>query len=280
VSGAVPELPVSVIVPCYRCGSTIDRAVASVAAQSARPAEVILVEDASGDDTLDELRRLASGHPAGWIRIVALPRNVGPAAARNAGWAQARGEYVAFLDADDAWHPRKLEIQFAFMRAHPEVALCGHGHRRIQADDEPARAAPRPGHRRISLRELLLSNRFITPSAMTRRDLPQRFREDRRHMEDHLLWMEVAASGAPVVRLDAELAYIYKAPFGESGLSADLLAMEKAELANYRQLHRDGHIGFGAMIALWLWSAAKMVRRTVLLTMRAALGRKASLAAR
>ncbi len=255
--------PVSVVIPCYRCAKTIRRAVASVAAQTLRPLEVILVDDASGDDTLAELESIAREHGDAWVRVIPLPANVGAGEARNAGWDAARGEFIAFLDADDAWHPRKVEIQYAFMRRHPEVALSGHLHRIRRS--EAARHAEVGEVREtvISYRRLLLSNTFITPSAMIRRELPYRFAEGKRHMEDFLLWLTVAANGHRVVRLDAELAYIFKAPYGETGLSAELAAMEHAELDVYSRIRQQGQIGGAAHAILKTYSLAKFARRLV-----------------
>jgi hypothetical protein len=113
----------------------------------------------------------------------------------------------------------------------------------------------------ISATALLLGNRFVTPSVMLKRALPFRFAEDKRYMEDHLLWVQIACAGNRVVRLDAELAFLYKAPFGDSGLSSDLWRMEGAELDNYRRLLKQGAIGVPAALALWTWSLAKFMRR-------------------
>src|SRR5438309_8195778 len=109
--------PVSVIIPCYRCAATIERAMLSVAEQSVRPAEAILIDDASGDNTFAVMEKIRNKY-GDWIRIVALPMNQGAAAARNAGWHAATQPYIAFLDADDAWHPRKIEIQYGYMQQH------------------------------------------------------------------------------------------------------------------------------------------------------------------
>jgi glycosyltransferase involved in cell wall biosynthesis len=58
-----------------------------------------------------------------WLKIISLKRNGGASIARNIGWEQSTHDYVAFLDADDAWHPRKIEIQYTWMQNHQEVAL-------------------------------------------------------------------------------------------------------------------------------------------------------------
>lgn len=273
-SGAPSSAPVSVVVPCYRCGKTIRRAVTSVAAQTCRPLEVILVDDGSGDDTLDTLLDIQRQYGNDWIKVVPLKVNAGASAARNAGWDIATGELIAFLDADDAWHPEKIRIQHTFMASHPEFTLTGHGHR--QLDEVPASHA-RIGqlkHDVVSYRTLLLSNRFITPSAMIRREVPFRFHAAKRHMEDFHLWLTVAANGNRIAILGAELAYIFKAPFGELGLSADIVAMEKGELDCYWKLHQEGQLGLLPTLSLSAYSCTKFLRRiavSVLLGRRAAM---------
>lgn len=273
-SGTTDPASVSVVVPCYRCSKTIRRAVSSVAAQTCRPLEIILVDDGSGDDTLDTLLEIQRQYGDDWIKIVPLKVNAGASAARNAGWNTATGELVAFLDADDAWHPEKIRIQQAFMAAHPEFTLTGHGHR--QLDDVPASHAHigQLKHDVVPYRTLLLSNRFITPSAMIRREVPFRFHDAKRHMEDFHLWLTVAANGHRIAMLDAELAYIFKAPFGEQGLSGDIVAMEKGELDCYWKLHGEGRLGMIPTLALSAYSCTKFLRRiavSILLGRRAAM---------
>ena len=268
--------PVSVVIPCYRCAETIGRAVDSVAGQTLPPAEVILVEDGSGDGTLQRLQALAAGHAAGWIRVVALPQNQGAASARNAGWAAATQPYVAFLDADDAWHPRKIEIQYRFMSGRPDVALSAHGHEVLAAAAPPDGHLGDFSHAILSKWTLLTSNRFVTPSVMIRRDVPHRFKPGRRHVDDHLLWLQLMHAGMPVTLLSARLAYTYKRLYGDGGLSADLWAMEKAEVENYWILRREGCIGLPAALLLSAFSLAKFLRRLLLVWLRR-LGRASSL---
>jgi glycosyltransferase involved in cell wall biosynthesis len=261
--------PVSAVIPCYRCAGTIGRAVSSVAAQTRLPAEVILVDDGSGDGTLDVLHALAAAHRAGWIKVLVLPRNRGAADARNAGWAAATQPYLAFLDADDAWHPRKVELQYGYMKEHPEVALCAHRHEVLAAPEVPARPVGEVAAERVSRTSLLLSNNFFAPSMMMlKRELPQRFLSGRRHVDDHLLWLQIVCAGHPFVRLSSRLAFTFKRPFGAGGLSGQLWVMEKSELANYWILRGEGAIGFAAATALSAYSLAKFVRRLLLVALR------------
>lgn len=261
--------PVSAVIPCYRCAGTIGRAVSSVAAQTRRPAEVILVDDGSGDGTLEQMRALAASYAPGWIRVVALPENHGAADARNAGWAAATQPHLAFLDADDAWHPRKVELQYGYMKEHPEVALCAHRHEVLAAPEVPDRPVGEVAAERVSRTSLLLSNSFFAPTMMMlKRELPQRFLPGRRLVDDHLLWLQIVCAGHAFVRLSPKLAYTYKRPFGEGGLSGQLRAMEKAELANYWILRREGAIGYAAATALSAYSLAKFARRLLLVALR------------
>jgi glycosyltransferase involved in cell wall biosynthesis len=255
---------VSVVIPCYRCARTIERAVASVAAQTLRPAEVILVDDASGDDTRDVLNRLKEQFDAGWIKLVFLDKNVGAGSARNAGWAEASQPYVAFLDADDAWHFRKIEIQYGYMTAMPDVALCGHGFRLLKQGVLPYWDVGQGNAQTVSKWAMLMSNRFVTPSAMIKRDISFRFIERQRYMEDHMLWLRVVCSGDRVIKLPVALAAIYKDPFGVTGLSSRVWLMERSDLGNYLRLYREGCINRSQLVALVAYSLLKYVRRLII----------------
>jgi glycosyltransferase involved in cell wall biosynthesis len=109
---------ISCIVPVFNGERYLEEALDSILAQTYRPLEVIVVDDGSTDGTAGVAARYGE-------RIAYLFQpNAGPAAARNRGLAAARGEFVAFLDADDLWHPEKLARQMARFRARPELDLC------------------------------------------------------------------------------------------------------------------------------------------------------------
>lgn len=256
-------VPVSVVIPCYCHTGMLERAIASVARQSARPLELIVVNDGGGESVDGVLKDLQIQYGADWLVIVTLPENVGAGEARNAGWAVARGAYIAFLDADDAWHPRKIEIQYGYVVNHPDVAVCGHRHRQETAGADWNSYELTGRSCDVRLIRLLLANRFITPSAMVRRSLAVRFATRQRHMEDFRLWLTVAARGGRIVRLEDELACIYKAPFGESGLSADMVRMEIGELQAYWAICREIPLLSPAMLLFVPYSLVKFLRRLI-----------------
>jgi glycosyltransferase involved in cell wall biosynthesis len=110
-------LQTSVIIPTYNRAELVQRAIASVQAQSQRDFELIVVDDGSEDDTAAVVSRLPG------VRFERIAHG-GPGAARNAGIALARGERIAFLDSDDAWDPRFLEVMNAALDADPQAGFA------------------------------------------------------------------------------------------------------------------------------------------------------------
>jgi glycosyltransferase involved in cell wall biosynthesis len=261
---AVALAPISVVVPCFRCADTIGDAVASVAAQAVRPVEILLVDDCSGDGTFERLQQLARAHAPGWIKVFATPRNGGPSGARNLGWEHASQPYVAFLDADDTWHPLKLKLQMEVLSADPGLALLAH-QMNVQS-----RAAPPPAQRYplrvrpIPAHLLGVSNSIPTASVVLRRDLPFRFDEQRMRAEDFLLWAQILLSGYRCSKINQVLASWHKPPFGAGGLSGDLAAMYAAAVDVRRALHRQGLLSAPHMYAAHVISLVRYARRRVI----------------
>lgn len=258
----IKKIPISVIIPCYCCSNSIGRALASIAAQTMLPHEVILVDDASpdGGETLNTLHNLACKYSDIFVMVVdSLKKNSGPAGARNRGWDAATQPWLAFLDADDAWHPRKLEIQWTWLESHPEVALCGHasqfstGWIDFPVDDAPIAT-------RLSARQMLVSNRLLTRSVMLRRNMPFRF-SARRFSEDYLLWLEVIYAGYPAYRLEAPLAFCFRPDFSPGGVSGNLWQHEKGEISVLRTLRKAGKMGWITFSLAVAWSYVKFLRR-------------------
>jgi FkbM family methyltransferase len=203
----VSDALVSIIIPTYNRAAMVVDAVESALAQTHREVEIIVVDDGSTDDTQERLERFGD-------RIVRLHQtNQGVSAARNAALRRATGEFIAFLDSDDLWHHRKLEIQLAYLRENPELGLLASHIGRIGAGQERCRE-PLPDLSRIpcdtvTLAESVLAPRFATSTVIVRRSaVAARDWFDTRlpTAEDRDLWIRIVAR-SPVRRLDVELAF-------------------------------------------------------------------------
>ena len=128
-----PELAdVSVIIPAYRAAATIGRALESVAAQTLKPRQVLVVDDGSDDGTYEAAMALVGG--LGVIEVkVFRQQHRGAGAARNRAVMEASCGYVAFLDADDEWLPEKLERSLEFLEG-TDYVLVAHNYVRREAD--------------------------------------------------------------------------------------------------------------------------------------------------
>lgn len=124
---------VSVVIPCFNGSRFLGDALASIAAQTAPPLEVIVVDDGSKPEERDAIARICeqAGSP---VRAMHLPRNRGVCVARNLGIARAAGTHIAFLDCDDMWVPDKLAKQVQFLSDHPDYRAVHSGLKVIYPD--------------------------------------------------------------------------------------------------------------------------------------------------
>lgn len=191
---------VSVIIATYNSSKFIGEAVRSVLSQTYSKYEVIVVDDGSTDETKDVLREFE-----GSIRYV-YQTNRGPSAARNAGIRLAQGEYICFLDADDIWAPKKLELQLSFLEEHPGIGL-------VFSDEEDMALQGGMIHSVLAKRtfysdllgqtplqdafeKLLIENFILTSTVMVRKACFAEaglFDESLRVVEDRDLWMRIGA---------------------------------------------------------------------------------------
>jgi glycosyltransferase involved in cell wall biosynthesis len=207
---------VSVVIPAYNAARHIVRTVESALAQTVPPLEILIVDDGSQDDTAEVAGRLPAP-----VRVIRKP-NGGPGSARNVGAAEARGDWLAFLDADDWWFPGKLEAQLR-VGADPKVALvhCLPDHR-----DEPVPDT-------LDFGTLWRGNAIINSSVMLRRVVFAElggFDEDRAliSVEDYNLWLRVAAAGG-VIATCQEVLVRYTRGIGLSSQTGKFL---EAQLRN------------------------------------------------
>ena len=193
---------VSVVIPVFNCARLVAGALRSVFAQTYRDFEVIVVDDGSTD--LPELTAAL----AEWTGKIDYVRqeNGGPAKARNTGIARAKGELIAFLDADDEWMPEKLACQVAYFERYPETGLL---HTGVVGDGGSRDAEVLPP--RNAFCELYHTDFFInTLTVMVpRRVLAEVGGFDERrevHIEDWDLWLRIAAAH-PLGFIPEPLAY-------------------------------------------------------------------------
>ncbi|MEB3191205.1 MAG: glycosyltransferase family 2 protein, partial [Snowella sp.] len=236
---------VSVIIPCYNSAQTIERAIQSVAQQSLKPQEVIVIDDASSDNTIEILQSLQNHYGKDWLKLVTLEKNAGPSFARNQGWNLASQDYIAFLDSDEAWHPQKNEIQSQWMLANPNVAISGSDgiFPPYSSSFEQPESYNQYQVTVVKLSEILHSNLLQTSSVMLKRNLHYRFDPQKRYCEDHLLWMQIAVDHYPIYFFSLPLIYVFKS-FGIGGLSQHLWEMRLGYIDNCWQLWKSHKISF------------------------------------
>lgn len=255
-------VPISVIVPCYNCRETIRFTIESILNQTLLPSEVLLIDDCSSDQSYEYLLEFALKSISLPIVVLRTERNSGPGAARNLGWDVASYEWLAFLDADDVWHPQKIELHWNFLSKNPMVCLSGHGtslldyriNQHMNSDYSV---------RKIGLLKMLFSSQLPTRTVILRKSVPFRF-GDKKVAEDYLLWLEIIASGYASYRLNSTLAFSLRPDYSKGGYSGQLWKQEKRELSAIWRVYRNDRLHWILMAASFLWSFIKFNRRWIL----------------
>ncbi len=193
---------VSVITPAYRAANSIDRTIASVSSQSVTDWQMLVVDDASPDDTGHVVTQWARKDSR--IALLQLSKNGGPARARNEAIRESKGQFLAFLDSDDSWPPEKLERQLAFMRATGAVISYTAYHR---ASGDPAmRSAQIHIPRRLTYRDLLGNTAIATSTVVLDRDrLGWQVQMKPVFYDDFALWCDILRAGHIAHGLDEDL---------------------------------------------------------------------------
>ena len=264
---------ISVVIPCYCCSDVLVRAVESVFSQTLLPAEIILVDDASPDNEKTKLciKKIASDFANTYpieIRTIFLNNNQGPGCARNAGWDIADNDFIAFLDADDTWHPKKLEIQVNWMSTNPKYVLTCHNSILFAQNRDLVLHLDSVPIVCLSLLGLLFRNSIATRSVVIRRDIEHRFPIGIRYAEDYYLWLKILSTGGKAIRLSLDLAYHYRNEFGLGGVSADLRAMHLGALNCINEIYRDRKTNYVIWFLAIYVEKIKYVKRKVITLFR------------
>jgi CelD/BcsL family acetyltransferase involved in cellulose biosynthesis len=188
---------VSVVIPARNAAATLGRAIASAHAQTVAPFEIIVVDDASTDDTAKVAREAGGAR----LSVIRLHERHGAAAARNHAVHAARGEFVAFLDADDSWDPMKTARQLAVIAARPAMTFCACRARHVAEDGRvlgPIHGGVPVATGEDAWRALLARNFIATPCVLARRQAilaAGGFDPALPVAEDQDLWIRLALAG-------------------------------------------------------------------------------------
>ena len=253
---------VSVVIPCFRNAATISRALDSVNAQTRTVNEIIVVNDASPESL--EIEHVLTGYPD--VVYVKNPVNVGPSASRNVGLSKASGDVIAFLDADDEYHPQKIAIQLMLLtpesvvtcRTRRFAAPVPRGSLVVYDMPAPTRVVNRIGAQ-------VVRNTLPGAALMAHRGLLQRFGgydETLRAGEDFDLWLRLLHAGMVVNVVELPL-YLYYV--NDNGLSRNWLSISAWELEVLkRHALRTGHKGVADnwyWATIWTWWLLKHLLR-------------------
>jgi len=193
---------VSVVIPTYNRAWCIGRAISSVLYQEFEEYEVIVVDDGSTDNTKEILSLFGNR-----IRVISHPENKGVSCARNTGIKSSRYRYIAFLDSDDYWLPKKLLAQMEFFEKNPDALICQTQEIWIR---KGKRVNPKKKHLKPSGDIFIPSLRLclVSPSAvMLKKSLFDEvglFDEQLPVCEDYDMWLRISCR-YPVYLLDKEL---------------------------------------------------------------------------
>ncbi len=243
---------VSVVIPVYNCESYVEQALRSVLDQSVDDIEVIVVDDASTDSSLQVLNRLASQDAR--VRVLSSSLNSGQGACRNRGVREARGRYLAFQDSDDLWLPGKLKRQLEFMRQRElPFSFCGYG--TIDETGEVIIADLKIPHQTDYL-SLLKSNTICTPAVIYDRELLGDIvmLERPRRREDLISWLNVSKQlGGRLYGIPEPLCMVRRMPGSSSSNKFKTLAWQWAvyrDIAEFGLLRSLFYLGAFAVTSL------------------------------
>jgi teichuronic acid biosynthesis glycosyltransferase TuaG len=192
---------VSIITPAYKAAAHVGQTIESVLAQTCGQWEMLIADDCSPDDTRTVVAAWAARDAR--VRLIPMPKNGGPAAARNGALAQAQGRWIAFLDSDDLWLPQKLERSIAHAQANG-AALVFTGFRRISFDG--ARTGDYIGvPRTLTYRQLLGNTAIATSTVLLDRAQCGDVRMKPVFYDDFACWLEILKRGFVAHGLDEDL---------------------------------------------------------------------------
>jgi glycosyltransferase involved in cell wall biosynthesis len=180
---------ISVIVPVHNEEESITRCLDSILMQSNVKLEIIVIDDGSTDATVHKIKSLSDDR----LVCIKLGENLGVAAARNVGIERARGQYIAFCDADDYWLPEKLQTQLKAMSA----SGCNVSHSSYWQEKDERRTLI-SCKRYVSLTDMLWHNHIPNLTGLYDCKILGKFTQQQLHHEDYEMWYRILKSGKSI----------------------------------------------------------------------------------
>jgi len=185
---------VSVLMTCYNAASTIEESVCSVIAQTFSNWELVLVDNCSTDDSIAIVRQIGDAR----IRITQLESNHGRTPALNIGLNNARGEFLAILDADDLSTPDRLQLQVDCLDNNPNLILVASWYRNINSDGKLINEVKTPTQHLDIIRRLAFDNVIVNSSSMFRLASAKAvggYEVEFSYAQDFALWLALSQTG-------------------------------------------------------------------------------------
>lgn len=245
---------ISIIVPVYNVENYIAETIACVEEQTYSNWELLLVEDCSQDHSLEVIQRCLKEKGDARIRVLRQSANLGAARARNLGLREARGRYIAYLDADDLWVPEKLERELIFM-SKKDAAFVFSGY---EFADEQGRGTGKVVRvpETLNYRQALSNTTIFTSTVLfdTEKIGREQLEMPMVKSEDTALWFRVLRSGYTAYGLDANLVKYRRA--GKS-LSSNKLEALRRIWNLYRREEGLSTLSSAYHFCLWALRAVK-----------------------
>ena len=232
---------ISIITPVFNAESYLKETISSVLNQTYVNWEWILVDDCSIDNSFEILKEYAEKEPR--LKLFKNEVNSKPYATRNRALKESRGSYIAFLDADDFWHPDKLQLQLNFMSEN-NLAICYTNISQFSGKDSIInKTCIFPKKARYE--DILTNNYMVTSSVMINRELTGAFKMKNVYYDDFTLWLDLLKNNLVAFNLNL-VTTNYR-------LSENSLSRNKINSAKKVYVIFTRHLGFNFFKAHWLY---------------------------
>ena len=253
---------ISVVIPCHNSAATIQRALSSVCAQSIKPQELILIDDASSDNTLELLKVFTNQEHDFPVILIKNDRNLGAGLSRNKGWDIANGDWISFLDSDDTWLENKLEIQIEFSKKIKTLDVISFKSTLFSVRNKIFDSSVE-NIEKLQFQKMLFRNQIVTRTVAVRRSISNRFPSGL--SEDYGLWLELMAEGFEIYKVDQVVALTFRPEYSKGGVSSQLITHEFFEIRRIGTYLRKSPILVSLAI---LFSVVKFMRRVCITSFR------------